>query len=129
MLLAEQLAPNKFRVIDFSIDPKSGSLTSFRRDNETHKKKLQEFFRRTRTDYRRFNYLGEWHSHPLSSVHPSAQDVSEMTDLVGDRASSITFAVLLIVRLRFGLWLEASATLFARERAPMRIKIGGIRLI
>jgi len=32
MLLAEQLAPGRFCVVDFSVDPSSGSQGTFRRD-------------------------------------------------------------------------------------------------
>ena len=45
MLMAEQLAPGTFRVVDFSLDPLSGSHTAFRRDPKLHQKTLDEFFR------------------------------------------------------------------------------------
>jgi len=47
--------------------------------------------------YRRFNYLGECHSHPPFSVQPSFEDIESMTDIVENGNSTITFAVLLIV--------------------------------
>src|ERR1700730_14462817 len=108
MLFAEQTAPGKFRVIDFSLDLFSGSHTTFRRDPEIHRKKLDEFFRRTGHDYLRFNYLGEWHSHPSFSVRPSGEDVGTMTDIVSNPSSAIGFAILLIARLRFWAWLGYS---------------------
>jgi hypothetical protein len=58
----------------------SGSHTRFRRDPKTHQKTLDEFFERTGRDYQRFNYLGEWHSHPSFSVQPSVEDIETMTD-------------------------------------------------
>jgi hypothetical protein len=73
--------------------------------------------------FRRFNYLGEWHSHPSFSVRPSAQDVSTMTDIVEDQNSLISFAVILIVRLRLRLWIEHSVTIFARDRTPQSRRI------
>jgi hypothetical protein len=75
MLFAEQLEPNHFSVIDFSLDSFSGSHAAFRRDPGSHQTTLDQFFERTRGDFQRFNYLGEWHSHPSFSVHPSAQDL------------------------------------------------------
>jgi [CysO sulfur-carrier protein]-S-L-cysteine hydrolase len=123
MLFAEQVAPGKFRVVDFSVDLFSGSHTAFRRDPETHHTTLDEFFRRTSHDYRRFNYLGEWHSHPSFSVRPSLDDVNTMTDIVNDPSSKISFAILLIVRLRFWLWLDYSLTVFAQNERPRRAKI------
>jgi integrative and conjugative element protein (TIGR02256 family) len=123
MLLAEQLKPAHFCIVDFSLDSFSGSHTEFRRDPQTHQRTLEEFFRRTGRDFRRFNYLGEWHSHPSFSVRPSAQDVSTMTDIVEDPSSLITFAVLLIVRLRLRLWIEHSVTIFARDLTPQSRRI------
>lgn len=118
MLLAEQLNPGHFCIIDFSLDSFTGSHTGFRRCPQAHHNTLDEFFRRTGQDFQRFNYLGEWHSHPSFSVQPSSQDLSTMTDIVESQDSAITFAVLLIVRLRFRLWIEHSLTIFARNRAP-----------
>jgi hypothetical protein len=100
MLLAEQLKPGRFCIIDFSVDSFSGSHTGFRRDLQAHQNGLDEFFRRTGRDFQRFNYLGEWHSHSSFSVHPSTQDINTMTEIVENQSSRITFAVLLIVRLR-----------------------------
>ena len=124
MLLAEQLAPSYFRVVDFSLDAFSGSHMGFRRDPRTHQHALDEFFQRTSRDFQRFNYLGEWHSHPSFSVQPSVQDIQAMTDIVESGNSIITFAVLLIVRLRFRFWVEHSLTIFARGRAPELSRIG-----
>ena len=118
MLLAEQLKPGHFRIVDFSLDSFSGSHTGFRRDPQSHQNTLDEFFRRTGRDFQRFNYLGEWHSHPSFSVQPSAQDIDTMADIVENQGSAITFAVLLIVRLRFRFWIEHSLSIFARDQAP-----------
>jgi [CysO sulfur-carrier protein]-S-L-cysteine hydrolase len=123
MLFAEQLAPGKFRVIDFSLDLFSGSHTAFRRDPENHQKMLNEFFQRTGHNYQRFNYLGEWHSHPSFSVRPSTEDVDTMTDIVSDPSSAISFAILLIVRLRFWAWLDYSLTVFAQNQTPCSARI------
>jgi hypothetical protein len=114
---AEQMKPNHFCMVDFSLDAYSGSHTAFRRDPRTHQRMLDEFFERTGHDFQRFNYLGEWHSHPSFSVHPSSEDVGTMTDIVQGKDSVITFAVLLIVRLRWWFLLDHSVTVFARDRS------------
>ncbi len=41
-----------------------------------------------------------------------------MTDIVEHRRSGITFALLLIVRLRFWTWMDYSMTTFAQGFAP-----------
>jgi integrative and conjugative element protein (TIGR02256 family) len=122
MLMAEQLAPDHFSIMDFSLDGFSGSHTRFRRDPKTHQKTLDEFFERTGRDFQRFNYLGEWHSHPSFSVRPSAEDIQTMTDIVESGNPAITFAVLLIVRLRWQLWIDCSLTVFARGRGPRPVE-------
>lgn len=118
MLMAEQLTPGHFRIVDFSLDVFSGSHTHFRRDPRTHQKALDEFFERTGRDFPRFNYLGEWHSHPSISVRPSQEDIATMMSIVEDDGLGITFAVLLIVALRWRLLVDYSLTVFARGQAP-----------
>lgn len=122
MLFAEQVAVSHFRIVDFSVDLYSGSHTDFHRDPHVHEQALNAFFDRTNRDFSRFNYLGEWHSHPSSSIHPSLEDVTTMTELVSDEQSPISFAVLLIVRLQFRFWLDHSWTLFARGQPPRGIR-------
>ncbi|MGU3362790.1 Mov34/MPN/PAD-1 family protein [Methylobacterium sp. M6A4_1b] len=113
ILMGEQLGHDRFRVVEFSVDETSGTAAHFVRSPEHHRAALDAFFRRTGTDYRRFNYLGEWHSHPSFPVLPSAEDVASMIDLVtGER--DITFAALLIVRLRCSVRIEAGCQIYAR---------------
>lgn len=123
MLFAEQLAPGRFRIVDFSLDPHSGSHANFRRDPALHHEALTAFFKKTGRDFSRFNYLGEWHSHPSFPVQPSREDIDTMTDLVEHGRSEITFALLLIVRLRFWLWMDYSMTTFAKGYAPHRAQL------
>lgn len=117
MLFAEQLAPAGFRVVDFSLSTQSGSDATFRRDPESHRQALDDFFCRTGNDFGRFNYLGEWHSHPSFSAHPSLDDIVTMTDLV-ENGDGIGFAVLMIVRLRCRFWRDCTFTAFAKGAAP-----------
>ena len=125
-MLAEQLAPGHFRVVDFSLDLYSGSHAKFRRDPAAHQKAMDAFFEKTGRDFSRFNYLGEWHSHPSFSVHPSQEDIDTMTNLVENSRSEITFAVLLIVRLRFWMWMAYSMTIFARGYALYEARIAHV---
>ena len=109
-LMAEQLAPGEFRIVDISVDHTAGTVVHFRRRIRQHQEQLQKFFADTGHDFGRYNYLGEWHSHPRFSVNPSADDVDAMQDLV--RGPGIDFAVLMIVRLDWHFWLRVSALLF-----------------
>lgn len=122
MIFAEQIASSHFCVVDFSLDVLSGSRTEFNRDPAVHRQALDDFFRRTGYDFTRFNYLGEWHSHPSFSAHPSLHDIATMTDLV-ENGEEISFAVLMIVRLRLRLWMDCTFTAFARGAPPIRPRI------
>ncbi|WP_455914258.1 Mov34/MPN/PAD-1 family protein [Pseudomonas syringae] len=122
VLMGEQIAPGHFRVVDLSIDSQTGGCAHFVRSSEAHAEALNAFFHKTGHQYDRFNYLGEWHSHPRFAVTPSTQDVASMIDLVeGERG--IEFAVLLIVRLRWWRIISSSCTLFCRSADPSPVDI------
>lgn len=122
VLMGEQIAPGHFRVVDLSIDSQTGGRAHFVRSSEAHADALSAFFRETGHQYDRFNYLGEWHSHPRFSVTPSTQDFTSMIDLVeGERG--IEFAVLLIVRLYWWRRISCSCSLFCRSANPSPVDI------
>lgn len=122
VLMGEQIEPGHFRVVDLSIDKETGGRAHFVRSPEAHAQALDAFFQRTGNEYHRFNYLGEWHSHPGFSVTPSLQDSASMLELVhGER--DIDFAVLLIVRLHWWQAIASSCTLFRRDLHPSPVEI------
>lgn len=122
ILMGEQIEPGHFRIVDLSIDKETGGRAHFVRSPEAHVLALNAFFERTGNDYHRFNYLGEWHSHPKFPVTPSHQDVSSMIDLVHSERG-IDFAVLLIVKLQWWRTLTCSCTLFRRSANPYPIEL------
>lgn len=122
MMMGEEVGDQVFQVVDFSVDATSGTNTNFVRDADHHDQVLSAFFKKTGADYRRFNYLGEWHSHPSFSVHPSLQDVHAMQDLV-DGSGGVDFAALLIVRLRWYWRFECSAHLFVCDHLPTTVDV------
>ena len=122
ILMGEQIALNHFRVVEFSVDETTGTGAHFMRSPDDHAIALEAFFRKTGADYVRFNYLGEWHSHPSFPVHPSTEDFASMQRLV-DREHDIDFSALLIVRLRYFALLDASAYMFVRQARPQPVSI------
>jgi len=112
LLMGEQLAVDEFRIVELSRSRRGGSVASFTRDLRHHRSKLERFFQNTGRDFNRFNYLGEWHSHPGFAVAPSGPDVAAMQAIVNDAAVGATFAVLLIVRLREDDVLEMGPYVF-----------------
>lgn len=113
VLMGEELAPGHFRIVDFSVDSESGSSVHFVRRPDHHREALEAFFARTGSEFSRFNYLGEWHSHPSFPALPSSQDITAMQRLV-EGEEGIDFSVLLIVRRRRRQILDYSALLFQR---------------
>ncbi|MAB12490.1 MULTISPECIES: Mov34/MPN/PAD-1 family protein [Alphaproteobacteria] len=122
ILMAEQIAPGHFRLADFSVDDQTGGAAHFVRSTEYHQAALRSFFARTGDDYRRYNYLGEWHSHPRFPVIPSVDDCCSMRELV-ESERSIDFAILLISKTRLWTPLECSALLFQKGEEAFRVEV------
>jgi proteasome lid subunit RPN8/RPN11 len=122
VLMGEQIERGHFRIIELTIDSRTGGEAHFVRSPEDHAAALYAFFERTGNEFDRFNYLGEWHSHPRFSVTPSVQDAASMVELVHcDRG--IEFAALLIVRLDWWHRIACSCTLFRRGLQPSVVEI------
>ena len=80
---------------------------------------LQTFFERTGYRYRRFNYLGEWHSHPMFSTTPSDRDHATMVNIACHGNTGANFVVLMIVRRTDGGELEGSVTVYLPDGAVL----------
>jgi proteasome lid subunit RPN8/RPN11 len=98
ILMGEHIGLNEFKVTNVTVH-RRGGIASFVRCIEDAIGKLRLFFRRTEHDYQRFNYLGEWHSHPLFEPIPSIKDDESMFEIVKDDSVGANFAVLLILKL------------------------------
>ena len=118
--MAEHLGNDDYRVVDISVQRAGGSAAHFIRYPKRHRAQLDVFFERTGRNYTRFNYLGEWHSHPSCPTTPSGPDVRTMRALACDPAVGSNFLVLLIVRLGSDASLESSATIFRADDVPAR---------
>ena len=112
ILMGKHVGLNRFRIVDISIQKKIGTFANFVRGVSEAILALKRFFKKTRGEYRRFNYLGEWHSHPSFSTKPSVKDLDTMYELVEDSKVGANFAVLLIVRLAENSEIESSASVF-----------------
>lgn len=124
ILMGQELSAGHFLLVDFSLDEKSGSAAHFVRDTRHHLRALEAFFQQTGRDYQKFNYLGEWHSHPCFPARPSIADLCSMQELV-DGERGIEFAVLLIVKLTFWRRFVSTATLHRRGLAPEPVTLIG----
>jgi [CysO sulfur-carrier protein]-S-L-cysteine hydrolase len=122
LLFAEHLGGDTFRLVEVSVQRKGGTTGQFVRDPREHQEQLNKFFERTGDDHIRFNYLGEWHSHPSFGAVPSPEDIETMKSLVSDPSVGANFVVLLIVR-RQDSRLAVSATVFRRSEEPLAARV------
>ncbi|MGK6313675.1 Mov34/MPN/PAD-1 family protein [Neorhizobium sp. DT-125] len=98
-LFGEQLAPSDFLVTNLTIQARPGTFARFFVDLIQAARDAIRFFDQTEHRYTRYNYIGEWHSHPSFAVQPSGTDIETMRTLVRDGEFKGSFAVLMIVRL------------------------------
>ena len=123
VLATEHVAENVFRVVDLSVQRRGGTYAAFSRDATNHKRFMRRFLDLTGHQYERFNYLGEWHSHPSFPALPSTTDVNTMKALLKSPDQAANFLVLLIVKRTTTGKLEGSAHAFARGFPPMRVPL------
>jgi hypothetical protein len=121
--MGEHVGNEVFRVVDISVQWSGGSQICFIRNPGNHQSQLRDFFERTGADYSRFNYLGEWHSHPSFDPLPSAVDNETMQSIVEDPTVGANFLVLLIPRLSNDKSIEASATAFRAGAPPISVPV------
>ena len=112
VLMGEHINKAEFRIVDLTIQEQFGSIAFFIRLVADIVKPLKGFFKRTGYNYRKFNYLGEWHSHPSFSPVPSQKDIQSMQEIVTDSDTGANFVTLLIVKIKKAQEIEATATVF-----------------
>ncbi len=112
ILMGEHVDIDEFHVIDLTIQARKGTLGSFIRLVTSAVAALKKFFEKTKKDYTRFNYLGEWHSHPSFMTFPSRKDIISMIEIIKDKEVGANFAVLIILKLNEHDSLVGSATAF-----------------
>lgn len=124
VLMGEHIGPNLFVVREMTVH-RRGAFASFVRRIEDAIGKIHAFFRETGHDYARFNYIGEWHSHPSFAPYPSRTDDLSMLQIVQDVAVGANFAVLLIAKLGSGGELISTAHTYLPDgtRFPSELRI------
>lgn len=108
VLMGEHVGLNHFAVQTLTVQG-GGSFASFVRGTKAALRAMAEFLRRSNHEYTKFNYLGEWHSHPSFSVQPSGTDHRSMLEIASNPKVGANFVVLLIFKLTAQGSLEGSA--------------------
>jgi sulfur-carrier protein adenylyltransferase/sulfurtransferase len=114
ILMGEHVDVNEFRVASLTIQRRSGTIARFVRIVEHAVTALTRFFRETGNDFTRFNYLGEWHSHPLFTPYPSSEDHVSMMKILWDEKVGANFVVLIVAKMVDGE-LVTTGTLYTRS--------------
>lgn len=100
VLFGEQIAEGDFRIIEATRQRfVAGRATTFKRRGLVARKEILDLHKKFGDNPERFNYLGEWHSHPNAPIVPSLQDESTMYELLADQSEAVNFLVLIILRL------------------------------
>ena len=118
ILMGEHIGINTFRVKEITIQHKGGTFSTFVRIVEEILAPLLKFFDTNKHDYKRFNYIGEWHSHHSFDLVPSRQDHSTMYDIVLDPEFGAHFVALLLVKLIDNDQLKGSITVYQPNKKP-----------
>lgn len=115
VLLGELVGPGLFRIAEITVQRTGGTSSTFVRIPRLHAEAIERFFERTGHQYERFNYLGEWHSHPSYPTRPSGSDLRAMEEILSNPAMAVNFAVLSIVKMPPGSSFEISSYAFVPE--------------
>jgi len=99
ILMGEHIGQNEFRVANFTVQSNGGTISRFVRTVTGLITKLAEFFEKTEHRYKKYNYLGEWHSHPLFALKPSQEDFQTMRNIIDDPNVGANFVVLILVKI------------------------------
>lgn len=122
LLMAEHTGTNQFIVREITIN-RGGTIASFVRHIQEVLSKLNHFFNQTKHDYTRFNYIGEWHSHPSFEPIPSGVDHQSMLEIITDKSVGGHFVVLMVVKLNPHKALVGSVHTYFPNGATMRSEL------
>lgn len=123
IIMGQRLGQDIYQVYDLTIQAYGGTSLSFIRFLSGVSGTLRRFFRKTAHNYTHFNYLGEWHSHPTYFLKPSNMDSETMWDIVEDAEVGVNFAILMLVRLKEGKFIEIKAYLYTSGRRRYEVNV------
>ena len=123
VLYGEHVGAEDFRIIGMTIQGRGGNEASFQRKAGRARRELRELSRLYGDDPKRFNYLGEWHSHPGAPVFPSRVDEATMRELLAGSEVDLNFLVLLINQLAGNGALKICAVVYlvSGQRMPCQV--------
>jgi len=118
ILMGEDLGSDTFRLKEVSVQKRGGTFASFVRLLQDCLGPLQRFFHTNRNEYRRFNYMGEWHSHHSFQLIPSMEDHQSMFEIIEDERVGANFVVLFLAKLDASGEVDGAAFVYMRNQVP-----------
>ncbi len=118
--MAEHVGENAFCVRSLTVQRRGGSFATFLRAVEAFLDPLRNFFRQNKYNYTKFNYVGEWHSHPSFVPTPSETDHRTMWSIINDPQVGAFFVALLIVKLDENEEFVGSVTVYQPNAKALR---------
>lgn len=111
MLVGYQRGKNHFSIADATIADDIGkfSIFNFIRDPIKSIKIITQLFIK-----KKYNYIGEWHSHPKFALQPSTKDIATMKGIIADKGYGVNFVLLIITKLNNGR-ADMAGFLFHKE--------------
>lgn len=119
VLMAEHVGVNHFVIRQITVQ-RTGSFSRFLREIREALAGIRAYFDGTSHDYAKFNYLGEWHSHPSFAAEPSQTDHESMREIIQDMDVGANFVVLLVLKLNAHGALMGSAHTYLADGIPRR---------
>lgn len=124
ILMGEYQSDDEYHIVDCTFQKAKGTVFSFIRLVTEIVNPLKKFFKNTNHNYKKYNYLGEWHSHPSFSLQPSNTDMESMWEIVNDPTTNANFAVLIIFQINHeNKNLNGNAMVFLPEHKMIQAEL------
>lgn len=118
ILMGESLGSGTFRIKEITVQKHGGTFATFVRILKDCLTPLQNFFRSTKNEFRKFNYMGEWHSHHSFELMPSMEDHRSMFEIIEDERVGANFVVLFLVKLDSAEEVDGAVFVYVRGKRP-----------
>ncbi len=120
-LFAEDLGNDTFKIDEVYLEPKPGTTTFVKLYiNQEYLSFQKNYHKFRKNNFSKYNYIGDWHSHPLFECLPSSYDVSEVEEDI--KKSNAIFLVQIILKVLKGR-LVGNAFYYTRETSAKKVKL------
>ncbi|NOX93597.1 MAG: hypothetical protein GXP04_00445 [Alphaproteobacteria bacterium] len=124
VLFGEQISEGDFRIVEATRQRFfGGTAMTFNRRGGAARKEILALHKKFGGNPERFNYFGEWHSHPNAPALPSLQDETTMYNLLADQGEAVNFLVLIIVKLDQDARFHIGATTYLASGHKLNCEI------